>query len=381
MKARACSQTWKVEALRDGRLAGAEAQEFHRHAAACPVCEDLTRKLDDLGALLSALPVPERDAVGVRRDRQRLLEAADAQALGPAGRWRTGRFMLACVGVAAMAAIGTVALRRGSPDKRPIETMIPPAPIAAAPSSAAEPAALPRSFSVTVMQDAGARWTRQEDAHQVQIRLDEGTIGIAVAHGDGDKRLTFRVPDGEIEDLGTAFSVSVERAKTTHVVVTEGSIVLRLRGRDVVRLAAGESWERHVPGGDRAAHAARVRHEPRAGSDSDRGSSDTPGSTEELAAPAPSGCAEQSQWDEAMTDFQAGRYASAADRFGRFASNCAGDRRSEDATYLRVVALARAGRRDDARTAAQAYLNKFPNGFRRHESERFLRDVPPVAAP
>jgi hypothetical protein len=49
----------------------------------------------------------------------------------------------------------------------------------------------------------------------------------------------------------------------------------------------------------------------------------------------------------------------------------------EDAAYLRVLALLREGRREEARLAAASYLGKFPKGFRRAEVERIAWPTEP----
>jgi hypothetical protein len=41
---------------------------------------------------------------------------------------------------------------------------------------------------------------------------------------------------------------------------------------------------------------------------------------------------------------------------------------SEDVDYLRVLELLGAGQRDEARAAANEYLNKYPRGLRRLEA-------------
>jgi hypothetical protein len=53
--------------------------------------------------------------------------------------------------------------------------------------------------------------------------------------------------------------------------------------------------------------------------------------------------------------------------------------RAEDESYLRIVALSRAGAVEDMRRAAQRYLQRFPTGFRRPEVERLAatRQAPP----
>ena len=46
---------------------------------------------------------------------------------------------------------------------------------------------------------------------------------------------------------------------------------------------------------------------------------------------------------------------------------------NEDLAYLRIVALRREGRSDEARVAAAEYLHAFPGGFRRPEVLAFMR--------
>jgi len=46
---------------------------------------------------------------------------------------------------------------------------------------------------------------------------------------------------------------------------------------------------------------------------------------------------------------------------------------AEDEIYLRIVALLREHREDEARIAALEYLRRFPGGFRRAEVEQLTR--------
>jgi TolA-binding protein len=46
------------------------------------------------------------------------------------------------------------------------------------------------------------------------------------------------------------------------------------------------------------------------------------------------------------------------------------DPRSEDAAYLRIIALQRAGDVSGTERAATEYLRRYPSGFRRAEAER-----------
>jgi DNA-binding FadR family transcriptional regulator len=52
------------------------------------------------------------------------------------------------------------------------------------------------------------------------------------------------------------------------------------------------------------------------------------------------------------------------------------DAEVEDAAYVKLVALLRAGEVEAARLAARQYLRDFPNGFRREEVGRISRALP-----
>src|SRR5216117_2722246 len=87
MKA-ACPRLFEVEALRDGRLTGAELVRFQGHLGACAVCEREARALQALAeALRSPTNLGHPDELHVRRERTRLLAAFDAS-LVPAPRRR-----------------------------------------------------------------------------------------------------------------------------------------------------------------------------------------------------------------------------------------------------------------------------------------------------
>jgi len=77
-----------------------------------------------------------------------------------------------------------------------------------------------------------------------------------------------------------------------------------------------------------------------------------------------------------MRAMENGDYGDATRRLERFAAEYAGDDRAEDAVFLVVIALRRAGRHDEAVAAAKAYLLKFPDGFRRAEAAAIASDTP-----
>src|SRR5216684_3552400 len=75
---RKCSRIWIVEAVRDGRVLGAELEAFGRHFRSCADCQEESRALDELRQGLRSLPSPEAHPLAVRRSRQRLMAEADA---------------------------------------------------------------------------------------------------------------------------------------------------------------------------------------------------------------------------------------------------------------------------------------------------------------
>jgi hypothetical protein len=59
--------------------------------------------------------------------------------------------------------------------------------------------------------------------------------------------------------------------------------------------------------------------------------------------------------------------------FASFLAKHPRDPRAEDAAYLRVIALQRTGDSESTRWAAQEYLRRYPEGFRRAEMGALAR--------
>ncbi len=95
-----------------------------------------------------------------------------------------------------------------------------------------------------------------------------------------------------------------------------------------------------------------------------------------MAAPAPAATPappQESEFTDGVRLMEHGSYGAARERLEAFRRAHPGDARAEDAAFLEIVALDRAGRRDDARAAARRYLTTYPNGFRRAEAEALAR--------
>jgi hypothetical protein len=70
---------------------------------------------------------------------------------------------------------------------------------------------------------------------------------------------------------------------------------------------------------------------------------------------------------EGMRLIARGDYAAGADKLDAYQHANPSDARAEDAAYLSVLALQRAGRRDAAVAAARRYLQQYPRGYRHAE--------------
>jgi hypothetical protein len=359
MKA-ACPRLFEVEALRDGRLTGAEVVRFQSHLAACAVCAREARALQGLAeALRSPTNVADVDELHVRRERTRLLAAFDAslvpaprglaQLYSPIGRapgWlRSAAAVALCSLLAALAFVLWPA--------RPAPSRPPGAPLA----RATEP--------VTIRADSSARWSRQVEARLDEIVLESGALSIRVDHAALQRRLLVILPDGELEDIGTIFSVSADAGHTTRVTVQEGSVVLRLHGKPTLALGAGDSWS------PPASTAAALLQSTPAPAPTRRSVKATPSATPAPRRSTPD-ADPSADFRAAMSAFNSGDNTRAATRFADFLSQHPRDMRSEDAAYLRILALQRAGNSAAAQQAAHEYLSRYPRGFRHAEVEGLL---------
>jgi hypothetical protein len=353
-----CARVFEAEALRDGRLTGAELASFQRHLASCAVCSSEVKALDALASALQTRPAERANTneLHVRRERTRLLAAFDASLTPPerpssAPRW----FWALATGLAAFA--GIFAYFRA-----------PPAGTHAAPANA-----------VVVRADSTAVWSRERTGPEEKLVLERGALSVHVDHTLGHRRLLVLLPDGELEDIGTTFAVSADGGHTTRVTVQEGSVVLRIHGQPPLAIGAGDSWS---PTPKPAASAcltcaspplSTAASEPFVSPLPARSAPPSPFRSRAPAAMPSSGDADAAlDFREAMAALAGGDNSGAATRFGAFLAAHPRDRRSEDAAYLRVIALQRSGNAG-LKQAALDYLRRFPSGFRRAEVEPLAR--------
>lgn len=348
-----CPRLFEVEALRDGRLSGAEVRHFRSHLNVCPICASETRALQALAEALRSTVESNgsrRDELHIRRERTRLLAAFDGKLVpAPRNRMKIGLLAAAATVAATITALVLVLWKPHSP---------------AAPTSIASAPIDP----VSVHTAQGAKWSRRSDKQLETITLEAGELSIRVSHEGSARRLLVLLPDGELEDVGTTFSVSADSGRTAHVSVSEGSVILRLRGKPPLALHAGESWastrapvaevEEAAPSMPPASqlHARRAAPASPSATKLDGATQLEPDASSDFRA--------------AMAELKAGNNAHAAALFAEFLTRHPRDSRNEDVTYLRVIALQRTRDSKATKQAAAEYLSRYPSGFRKAEVEQ-----------
>jgi hypothetical protein len=320
VNARACNRLWEVEAARDGRLTGKALAAFEEHAAVCRQCSRKRRALDALRRQLAGDDTTAVDEIALRRRREKLLAQADSGLRSPASdrsRGVVAGLAMAC-GVATL--IGWATLR----PKR-------------------EPA--PRSPIASIVASAGARWERHRMQGLEQVALADGVLSLSIRRSGSDPRVSVHVPDGDIDDVGTSFQVTVEAGHTREIVVREGAVFFRQQGKRALVLTSPTVWV--APPADVEVPAvAAIQSE----------------TVIEPAAPPPK---------PRRTDHKHERHDVDAPAVSPSEATPA----DEDLAFLNIVALRREGRFEEARVAAGAYVRKFPQGFRRDEVVDLLRET------
>jgi hypothetical protein len=344
-----CPRLFEVEAARDGRLAGDDLARFESHLARCAACSAEHRTLDSLGASLRELPVVTGDELHARRERTRLLAGFNARLVPP--RTSAKRWLVPLLGAASLTLLTLTLWYSRAPSSAPT---------------------LAVRDAIAVRPAPSTEWSRQVESHRDTIKLAAGTLSVSIDHTLSPRRVRVLLPDGELEDLGTTFSVTVAAGATTHVSVQDGTVILRLRDRAPIVLGVNESWSPKAPTlRAPAPHAAPPPPAPRAPANAG-----APAREPSPAPSAPEATRDTSTTDAAASDFRAafsalngGDNLVAATLFATFLTRHPTDPRAEDAAYLRVIALQRTGSTPAMNAAALDYLRRYPQGFRRAEVE------------
>jgi hypothetical protein len=329
-----CPRLWEVEAARDGRLSGEELAHFEEHRGRCDDCTAHASQIEDLAERLRSSGPPALDLVSRRRLRQAVLGSADA-ALARASRRAPSTIAIAVgFGFVVLSAASLFAWHR------------------------ADVASSDSAVTVVAEPAGEAIWRERAVVKGRRFVLDSGTLHLAITRGPGDAVVVVEVPDGTIEDQGTAFSVTVASRHTTSIRVERGAVVFRRAAGPALRVLAGESW---AESGSFPPPPAPPSDLPRAELPAAPSSpTRVPGSTRKTGRPV--GAARAS--DPQVTSAPAGAPSPGAESKQIDANS------AEDLAYLRIVALVGEGRAAEARLGAKEYLQRFPSGFRRIEVER-----------
>ncbi|TAK32434.1 MAG: hypothetical protein EPO40_02625 [Myxococcaceae bacterium] len=344
---RSCPYDGEVEAAHDGRLGAFDLARLDRHLVTCASCRALRAGLAALRAEASRAAELPLDRLSQQRARAAILQRAARP--GPAHAFAWARLASSLAALAAVV-LGVGALRR------------PHGPHAAPPHPLAR-----------VDAAQGASWSREASASAESIRLADGVIRVTVPHQHRGHRFLVLLPDGQIEVRGTRFEVEVRDRHTTRLDVTEGLVALRLGARTEQLLAAGSHWALAPSTADLAPVLAPVLAPAPEQDPSARPARVHARRTAPAHAPAMT--SELSSFVAGLDAFQRGDLAIAADDFAAFEREHPTDDRAEDAGYLRVVALRRAGTTLVACAAAESYLRRYPAGARRWETIAYLAHV------
>ncbi|MEO7032652.1 MAG: FecR domain-containing protein [Polyangiaceae bacterium] len=329
-----CARKWQVEAARDGRLIGKDLQNALRHRETCLECAEEERELSMLSLKLSLLPDVTRDQVSVQRSRQRLMAARNESVIAPPRRSSALR-VCGALALASVAAAWLVVAHREPPSNSPWASR----------------------EVIEVHAQLGARWARHQEASRILVDLEDGAVSFEV-HPHPGRSVIIRLPDGEVEDMGTVFEVRVAAQHTQHVAVSEGRVSVRLNGRPAVSLGAGETWDLEPPAVAEVAPSTVLRD----------------------SRPAPPNVAPHPATEKARSarlarieqPVPAARADSAPEAHALAVSNApnapsAQSRKAEDDAYLHIVDLLREAKDSEAQAQAKVYLLRFPKGFRRIE--------------
>jgi hypothetical protein len=350
MSTKHCPRRWEVEAAHTGRLSGANLRAVREHLAShCQECGDEAHYLTSLERQLRK-PAPPDDEVALRRLRRSTLERAQELIYRRAGG-RSRRLRLAAISGGVCATLTALAFWFHAAPQRP-------------------------SVVVVTAQVQPATWSQHRERDIEHVDLGEGVFSLVVRRGPSDPRVVVRIPEGEIEDLGTVFSVTVRGGKTARIAVSQGAVLLRRRGLPELRLLAGSRWEPapNTRRGLALEAASAIAEAP--GSQPSAAN----GSAPELPTALPSpvlriGAKPAPKQPRVLPRTAAAHLSASATQLSPVQELPA-----EDEAYLQLIRLVRQQRGLEAERAASAYLQQFPNGFRRPDVER-IRDAYPAPTP
>jgi hypothetical protein len=386
-----CKRSWEVEAARDGRLQGNEQLSIERHVEGCRECAAEQYRLNVLAARLQALPVVEPDQLQLRRRRQELLARAASES-SPEGAGRASQkrvwIGLLVAGLAVLLGFGLRTLLDGQDSQRAF---------------------------LLLQATPGTVYAQQASADKEVVTLTEGQLTFDVQHGEERRSVLVKTPDGEVEDVGTVFTVAVVDGRTHSITVAEGRVVVRVAAQPEHWIESGETYlpypaltaedttlkdvrtESAAPGaqlkerGQHGSAATKAHASVRAPGAPEQSNGASRARTQGSRHASNAADNERPQATGAQASSLLDSFARAVERveghddgvalelLDQFLAHHPSDARAEDAAFLRVVVLARSGSAAVARSAARTYLTRYPQGFRAQDVQRLLDQTLPAA--
>jgi hypothetical protein len=352
MSARRCPRVWQAQAVEDQRLDGSDRASFQRHAATCADCAREVAALGELRLALHQLGPAPPTALELRRLRATLLQSAHERRRQPTGRvWAA---LAAALGALALVAWAVLAPLRNTHGAR-----------------VAGPVFEIRSVDHAIV-------TSQSEHGVARASLTSGAAAFHVQRLTPAERFFLTLPDGEIEVRGTRFVVTVRGGHTDRVEVSEGLVMLKLRGDADRFLGAGQEWERPIspPPAESLAstEAVSAPQAPSPGGPAVRAPRPASAPASAIAPRLPPPLSPRrrladERFAAAMSALGAGHDERADVLFESFVRDFADDGRAEDASFLSAVACSRAGDAHRAAVLARDYLRTYRQGLRRREAE------------
>jgi len=399
-----CPRTSLVEALHDGRLGAQERASMERHVAACKACAGLSRDLSRIG---DAVRAPREQATPLEHQRARLALLRRAAELAPARvSVRPLRLLLAAALLTLAVALGWIG-GYGYSSAGSTQSPIAQNTGQNTRQNTSAPSGLESPEALSLRPSEGARFAHTHQEGLDVVTLEKGTLDVTLRPLAAGERFVVRMKDAEIEVRGTAFRVETEEGRIRSVTAIEGTVEVQYAGSLAV-IPAGGSWRATADTPEPAPSAAplvpsakpdaaplvpsarartkvavraavvrqaRTVHEPeqaapRAVPALER-QIEAPENSAPPAPPAPPAMSPASRaFADAMGALRRGDYAGSAADLDRFAATYPGDARTDEAEYLRAIALQRAGRAGEAAAAARRYLMRWPKGAHRAEAKR-----------
>jgi TolA-binding protein len=312
------------------------------HLAACASCRGEWKAMSGVSALADELaPIPMRDP-----DRVRRAILGSATSPDPRLRWRG---VLAPAGAFAIVAAVVIHVAGGSYD------LDPPADARALARIQVERPA--RFHQTRIFGDGG---------HRETVHLDDGRMRFDVEKLRPGERFVVEVGSAEVEVRGTAFDVDARNGELVEVVVHEGVVAVRARGGESI-LRAGDRWPlaEEPPAQPKPTPPEHARG---ASSEAKSARGEPKDVVERTPAPRPAlGTSGEERFDRGWRALKAGDHRAAAELFANERGPF-----EEDAAFWRAVALERAGSRDEAIAAFEAFLAEHPASERRGEASVML---------